>query len=129
MMASMVRQLANFDFINVLENNFTGPIPPDMCKIGTMRELLILQNNFTGEIPESYANCTIMDRLRVCKNFSLSGVILAEIWGLPKLKIIDVAMNGLEGTIISYIERAKSLGEINVANNRRGVKKKKMAGG
>ncbi|CAN4122447.1 unnamed protein product [Withania somnifera] len=91
---------ANFDFIDVSGNNFTGPIPPDMCKEGTMRGLLILENSFT-----------------VSKN-SLSGVIPAAIWGLPKLQIIDVAMNGFEGSISPDIGRAKSLGEINVANNR-----------
>ncbi|MCE7766706.1 hypothetical protein GQL56_29185, partial [Pseudomonas putida] len=72
-----------------------------------MRGLLILENHFTGEIPESYANCTTLERFRVSKNL-LSGVIPAGIWGLPKLQIIDVAMNNFEGFITSDIGNAKS---------------------
>ncbi|KAK4402162.1 Receptor-like protein kinase [Sesamum angolense] len=53
---------AEFIFIDVSENFLSGPIPPDMCKKGTMWKLLMLQNNFTGEIPGSYANCTTLIR-------------------------------------------------------------------
>ncbi|KAF7115075.1 hypothetical protein RHSIM_RhsimUnG0068600 [Rhododendron simsii] len=86
---------AEFDYIDVSENFLTGPIPPEMCNRGTMKELLMLQNRFTGGIPASYGDCTSLTRFRVSNN-SLSGVIPRGVWGLPNVRLIDIAFNQFE---------------------------------
>ncbi|KAF3654088.1 hypothetical protein FXO38_15310 [Capsicum annuum] len=43
---------------------------------------------------------------------------IERIWGLPKLEIINVVINEFGGSITYNIGRAKTLGEIYVANNR-----------
>ncbi|KAK4743826.1 hypothetical protein SAY87_010138 [Trapa incisa] len=75
-----------------------------------MTKLLMLQNGFTGEIPAT------LTRFRASKN-SLSGSVPAEIWGLPALNIIDLAMNSLEGPITANIANARSLVLLFVSNN------------
>uniref|UniRef100_A0A7N2M7X1 Leucine-rich repeat-containing N-terminal plant-type domain-containing protein n=1 Tax=Quercus lobata TaxID=97700 RepID=A0A7N2M7X1_QUELO len=108
---------AKTNFIDVSLNFFTGPIPPDMCKQGTLRGLLLLQNNLTGEIPASYANCSTLLRFRVNNN-SLSGKVPIGIWGLPKVNIIDISLNDIEGPITSDIKNAKSLTYLFAGKNR-----------
>ncbi|KAL6184476.1 hypothetical protein ACLB2K_045877 [Fragaria x ananassa] len=105
------------NFIDVSENFLTGTIPPDMCKKGTMTQLLMLQNKLTGDIPANYAKCTTLTRFRVNNN-SLSGVVPAGLWGLPNVTIIDLTSNQFEGPITSDIGNAKKLAQFLVSYNR-----------
>ncbi|KAI7730953.1 hypothetical protein M8C21_002540 [Ambrosia artemisiifolia] len=88
-----------------------------MCNNQKMTMLLMLQNNFTGPIPPTYATCQTLSRFRVSNN-QLSGVVPSALWGLPALEIIDIANNDLEGSITSDIQTAKTLGQIFAAHNR-----------
>ncbi|KAI3883630.1 hypothetical protein MKX03_016312 [Papaver bracteatum] len=97
--------------------DFSGPIPPNMCKNGKMTALLILENNFTGGIPDTYASCTSMNRFRVSNN-SLTGVIPAGFWGLPNLDFLDLAMNQFQGPVTHDIGNAKLLTQLILKNNR-----------
>ncbi|KAI8570870.1 hypothetical protein RHMOL_Rhmol01G0071400 [Rhododendron molle] len=90
---------AEFDYIDVSDNFLTGPIPPEMCNRGTMKQLLMLQNRFTGGIPASYGDCTSLTRFRVSNN-SLSGVVPRGFWGLPNVRLIDIAFNQFEGPLL-----------------------------
>uniref|UniRef100_A0A0E0BVL5 non-specific serine/threonine protein kinase n=1 Tax=Oryza glumipatula TaxID=40148 RepID=A0A0E0BVL5_9ORYZ len=115
--ASSRSSWAEFNFIDVSTNALSGPIPPYMCKRGTMTRLLMLENNFSGEIPATYANCTTLVRFRVNKN-SMSGDVPDGLWALPNVNIIDLAGNQFTGGIGDGIGRAASLSSLDLAGNR-----------
>ncbi|CAA6663005.1 unnamed protein product [Spirodela intermedia] len=112
----VARQLGRFRLHRRLHQLLNGPIPPDMCKKGTMKRLLMLENRFTGEIPAAYGNCTSLLRFRVSENL-LSGEVPAGIWSLPKVNIIDLSMNNLSGPVGSGIGKAEALSQLFISHN------------
>lgn len=57
-------------------NNFTGPLPPDMFQAKSGFEELYLQNNnFSGEIPEGLGEMNKMSELLLYGNPELTGDI------------------------------------------------------
>ena len=102
--------------IDVSEDQFTGPLPKDMCKGGNLELLLLLNNSFTGDLRESYGDCKNLLRFRVNIN-NLKGKVPKGIWGLPRVNIIDLSFNKFVGEIGPEIRNAKNISQLYINNN------------
>ncbi|KAF8037485.1 hypothetical protein BT93_B0395 [Corymbia citriodora subsp. variegata] len=103
---------ADFNYIDVSDNSLTGSISSDMCKNGKMTYLLLLDNKLTGTISVAYVNYSSFVRVHLCNNL-ITSAVLAGIWGLLNLIIIDHVANQLKGSIKSDI-RSRIWGLLNL---------------
>ncbi|XP_074270244.1 receptor-like protein EIX1 [Silene latifolia] len=108
--------------ITALLNNFiSGPLPESLCQIMPNLEYLDLDNNqISGPIPDSWCQLTSLVALYI-QNNSLKGVI-PNCWGLgqrmPKLEILVLSNNQIEGPIPDSLCRIPSLVLLDIGKNR-----------
>ncbi|XP_078440505.1 receptor-like protein 39 [Wolffia australiana] len=120
---SKIRYLTKLVWLQLFQNNFysvstnllSGPIPPQMCKNSAMTRLFMLENRFSGEIPVSYGFCESLIRFRVSKNL-LSVEIPLRIWALPRVNIINLAMNNFSEKSEKGLGR-KALSQLSISGN------------
>lgn len=96
--------------LDLSQNDFTGPIPIDLCKqVPYITSLVLSRNGFSGSIPYTLEDCQYLRTLNLDHN-KLSGQLPGGIGGLPKLAELDVSSNLLTGSIPpSYVNRSSSL--------------------
>lgn len=103
--------------LDLSSNQFSGPIPSNICKVlPYLTSLDLSSNSFSGEIPSSIANCTFLNVLKLDNN-RLTGQIPLAIGTLNRLKEFSVANNLLSGQIPSFGNNTKFPAE-NYGNNR-----------
>ncbi|CAN1844607.1 Receptor-like protein kinase HSL1 [Linum perenne] len=102
--------------LDVSYNSFSGGIPENLCEKGLLDELILINNSFAGEIPESLGKCRSLGRVRL-KNNQLSGSVPDEMWGLPRVYLLELDGNSLSGQISGKISSANNLSVLLISNN------------
>ncbi len=126
--------------LNLLENNLTGVIPPEIGQLQNLTTLKLLNNNLTGVIPSQFGqlqNLVILDlrhnrftdsippaiglmnslqHLRLGDNL-LTGEIPFEIYQSNSLLSLTLFDNQLSGEIPSEIEQLANLKDLHLSRN------------
>ncbi|CAN6445290.1 unnamed protein product [Victoria cruziana] len=100
------RQLSGIRGIFLSNNHFSGTIPADYFSgMGWLRKVWLSGNNFSGQIPTSLASSPRLRQVRLDQN-NFSGEI--PDFRQPRLLIVDVADNRLEGEIPASLKNMSS---------------------
>jgi len=98
--------------LNLVGNNLSGPLPPEIGNLINLIDLRLYDNNLTGNIPPEIGNLINLERVYLGDNSNLTGVIPPEIGNLTKLTFINFQKSGLTGNFPSTIENLVNLEEI-----------------
>jgi hypothetical protein len=91
--------------LDLSNNNFSGPIPPDISRqMPFLMSLNLSYNSFSGEIPLNISELTYLNVLNLEHN-QLSGQIPWQFDLLTRLTTFSVADNLLSGTIPSMLRK------------------------
>ena len=102
--------------LELQENNLTGPIPPELGRLSSLRKLYLYSNNLTGSIPRELGALTNLDRLWVAHN-NLTGSIPPELGSLTNLTGLWAAFNNLTGPLPSSMTNLGPLDHLHLENN------------
>ncbi|GMN57537.1 hypothetical protein TIFTF001_026638 [Ficus carica] len=107
----------NIIVLNMRDNQFSGPIPPDIGEVMPfLLDLDLSGNSLGGTIPLSIGNLTRLTSLVISGN-QLSGEI-PDFWdSLSVLNILDISNNSLSGTIPLTMGSLSFLGYLVLSNN------------
>ncbi len=97
-------------------NGLTGPIPPELGNLTSLRELNLPGNTLTGRIPPELGNLIRLTRLSLSAN-DLTGRIPPELGNLTSLRELDLSSNDLTGPIPPELGNLTSLRELNLPGN------------
>ena len=101
--------LTNLGSFKLSNNNFTGYLPPDVCKGGALPHFNVENNNFVGPIPRSLKNCTSLVWAILEKNHII-GNISQDFRVYPHLTYIDLSYNQWKSLLIGQtVETWRSL--------------------
>ena len=92
-------------------NNLSGPIPPELGDLDSLRHLDLARNRLTGEIPPELGGLRSLAHLDLGSN-PLTGPIPPEIGELGSLKVLLLYDNPLTGPIPPEIGRLSNLEEL-----------------
>ena len=84
--------------IALSNNNLSGPLPPELGSMSTLRHLFLDRNDLTGSIPPELGNLANLIQLDLTNN-SLSGQIPRELSFLGTLAWLSLTQNQLSGEI------------------------------
>ncbi|KAK9162121.1 hypothetical protein Syun_003023 [Stephania yunnanensis] len=115
---SQLDGLVGIRSLNLSQNKFTGFLPSKLGKNLALEELQFSKNYFTGPIPEelirSYQNLTLID---LSVN-GLNGSIPNTIGRLSKLKTLLISSNALSGAIPEGLSSIQTLSWLSANQNR-----------
>ena len=94
----------------------TGPIPPELGDLTSLRNLNLGGNGLTGPIPPELGNLTSLRDLRLDGN-RLTGPIPPELGDLTSLRNLNLGGNGLAGPIPPELGNLTSLRDLNLDRN------------
>ena len=97
-------------------NNLTGPIPPEMGDVASLKWLFLGENQLSGSIPSELGNLADLGTLSLGAN-RLSGPIPSELGKLTNLTGLYLGDNQLSGTIPPEIGRMSNLGALHLRDN------------
>jgi hypothetical protein len=80
------------------KNNLSGPIPPEIGNLASLKTLVIFYNELTGPIPREVGVLSNLTEL-LLNNNQLSGPIPPEIGNLVRLRSLALYNNQLSGSI------------------------------
>ncbi|KAL7145408.1 hypothetical protein ABFS83_07G081600 [Erythranthe nasuta] len=109
-MPKNITQWKNLVYLNLIDNNLSGPIPSELRFVEKLEALGLSENKISGPIPQYIGNLTslIQLSLRFC---DFNGEIPESISQLVRLRLLNLGENNLTGIIpsglfnISTIER------------------------
>ncbi|CAI9116968.1 OLC1v1018269C1 [Oldenlandia corymbosa var. corymbosa] len=85
--------------LSLVADNLTGPIPPEMSKLTSLRIVYLSHNDFkgvlNGELVMKMAELEVFD----CYDNSLTGLLPTEFVKLPKLRTLNLGGNFFYGSI------------------------------
>nr|KAJ0218264.1 hypothetical protein LSAT_V11C300125340 [Lactuca sativa] len=110
---SLLHNLTHFD---LYENNFFGPIPPEIRLLSKLVFLDFSVNQFSGSIPSSLGHLTSLNFLYLSRN-QLSGPIPTEIGNLKSLTDFAMSYNQLNNSIPSSLANLSNLQGLYLAVN------------
>nr|GMD22197.1 MDIS1-interacting receptor like kinase 2-like [Ipomoea batatas] len=85
--------LNRLEYLNLTENEFSGPLSPNFTKLSNLKDLRLGINHFSGSIPH-------------------------HIGSLPALRVLELHNNSFQGMIPSSIGKLKGLQHLNLEKNR-----------
>ena len=98
------------------KHGLSGPIPPELGNLTSLRELRLGHNDLTGPIPPELGNLASLRELRLGPN-ELTGPIPAELGDLPNLTDLALDDNNLSGPIPPELGNLTSLRELRLGHN------------
>ncbi|CAM0874676.1 unnamed protein product [Alopecurus aequalis] len=108
--------LGNLTFLKHLflpTNRFTGEIPSSLGQLHRLQNLYLSNNTLQGRIP-SLANCSNLKALWLDRN-KLVEQIPTDL--PPSLRMLQLSVNNLTGTIPAFLANITALNQFNVAFN------------
>ncbi|KAF0894895.1 hypothetical protein E2562_004898 [Oryza meyeriana var. granulata] len=110
-------RLPGLHSINLMRNNFSGPLPASLATMRSLRALYLSQNAFTGPVPgDVFASMSWLKKLYLDNN-DFSGVLPADaIAAAPRLLELHLDHNRIEGPVPSKLPATLRL--FNVSYNR-----------
>ncbi|NOS94632.1 MAG: hypothetical protein HOP30_22195, partial [Cyclobacteriaceae bacterium] len=111
--------VANGDITKIIlpQRNMIGIIP---AKLGDLKALTVLDLNtnpgITGSMPASLWTITTLQELKLY-SCNISGSIAPELFNLPNLKILNLNVNKLSGTLPSNMGSAIALTSLGISSN------------
>jgi len=98
-----VMSWTNLQALSVESNSLTGPLPPSIGFLTSLKIAGFNQNKFNSSLPESLSNCTDLNSFRASDN-SLEGTIPESLGRLTALTFFSVSNNNaLAGPIPSSL--------------------------
>ncbi|KAI4347917.1 hypothetical protein L6164_008690 [Bauhinia variegata] len=116
LLSSWTGKLTNLSYLNLGENQLSGPIPKEIWKLSNLTRLLLHSNNFFGSIPEEIGTLTNLIELDLSTN-SFSGRIPSTIGKLSKLDALYLHFNNLFGSIPNEVGNLTSLSTLRLWSN------------
>ncbi|XP_040384893.1 pollen receptor-like kinase 6 [Oryza brachyantha] len=109
-------RLPGLHSINLMRNNFSGPLPASLATVRSLRALYLSSNAFTGPVPgEVFHTMSWLKKLYLDNN-DFSGVLPADaIAGAPRLLELHLDHNRIEGPVPSKLPA--TLRRFNVSYN------------
>ena len=102
--------------LNLGYNGLTGPIPPELGNLTSLGRLNLGNNGLTGPIPPELGNLTRLGGLRLHSNY-LTGPIPPEFGDLTRLRELNLGYNGLTGPIPPELGHLTRLTELELQGN------------
>ncbi len=95
--------------LEIIGNNLTGPLPPEITLMTGLNELKIYANTgMSGPIPTNIGNLTLLTELRLSDN-SHNGTIPSSVGSLINLNSLSFSNNQITGVIPSTINNLNQL--------------------
>lgn len=116
---SISPSIANLTFLRsllLMENSFTGLIPPTITQLHRLQHLNLSHNSLQGEIPRNLSYCQNLEIFSVMDN-SLVGNIPAQLGSLPKLSVLGLSHNNLTGGIPPSLANISTLAFVSAMSN------------
>ncbi|MCF8359350.1 MAG: gliding motility-associated C-terminal domain-containing protein [Prolixibacteraceae bacterium] len=98
----------NVTRIELLFNNLTGTIPPEIGNLNSLSHLIIDNNNLSGEIPPEIGSLQALEILKLNDN-RLTGPLPNSLYDLHNLKELNLTNNLLNGTISTRLGELTNL--------------------
>ncbi|KAL7122427.1 hypothetical protein ACP275_01G045300 [Erythranthe tilingii] len=87
---------------SIVNNNFAGPFPSGVNKLGKLRSLYFANNSFSGEIPEdSFSGMKALRKVVMSDNSFMGNIPLSMV-ELPRLVDLRLQRNRFGGTIPDF---------------------------
>ena len=102
--------------LNLLANNMSGHIPPELENLSELQQLALGGNRLTGTIPPELGNLSNLEILEIGAN-RLTGTIPSELSRLSKLNELRVYRNQLTGELPSELTQLGNLDTLYFHNN------------
>ncbi|XP_008794105.2 receptor-like protein kinase 5 [Phoenix dactylifera] len=140
--ADIYRMSSRLSDLRLSGNNFTGNIPPSICRLPAIRSLLLDNNLFNRSFPAELGNLSALETLTLAYNpftparipsefgkmaklsylwmtkMNLFGEIPESLGNLVELEHLDLAWNSLNGTIPGWIWKLEKLKELYLFANK-----------
>ena len=110
--------LPNLVVLSLGDNDLTGPIPPELGNLANLETLELSSNDLTGEIPPELGNLSNLITWFIGGN-QLTGPIPPELAGFSSLVIWVLSGNELEGELPSSITELSKLQLVEFSDNAR----------
>ncbi len=113
--------LASLKYLRLDNNGLTGPLPPELGNLTSLTELWLYNNGLTGSIPPELGNLANLEVLTLQTN-PLTGAIPPEFGKLANLKTLSLdyftdVNGGLTGTIPRELGNLANLEELRLGGN------------
>ncbi|KAM3754644.1 hypothetical protein ACB098_03G181700 [Castanea mollissima] len=100
------------------KNNFTGSIPPMICKVHTLEVLDVSNNQLTGQIPQCLLNLSSSLVVLAMRNNHFQGNLPETFINGCSLRTLDLNHNRIEGKIPRSLVKCQMLEVLNLGNNK-----------
>ncbi|XP_012829143.1 PREDICTED: probable LRR receptor-like serine/threonine-protein kinase At3g47570 [Erythranthe guttata] len=111
-----ISQWKNLVYLNLIDNNLTGPIPPGIRFLEKLEALGLGDNKISGAIPQYVGNLTSLRQLSL-RSCDLNGEIPESLGQLQKLRLLNLGDNNLTGTIPPSFFNISTIRSIAINNN------------
>ncbi|KAL3638684.1 hypothetical protein CASFOL_016591 [Castilleja foliolosa] len=102
--------------INLRFNRLSGRVPNDICSFtSNLKRIYLRGNQIEGEIPASIHSCRELEELNLAENH-FNGYIPTGIWSLPKLRILYLYSNQLQG-FPADVGNVEGIEEVHINDN------------
>lgn len=103
--------------LNLIANNLSGSIPPQVVNLPNLKQLFLSENNLTGTIPTQLGSLSALTRLEMYSN-NLTGPIPDSLGSLSNLDTLTLFSNQLEGPIPASLGQLSKLEVLSLHKNR-----------
>ncbi|MXX56432.1 MAG: hypothetical protein F4Z44_11755 [Gemmatimonadetes bacterium] len=108
--------LASLENLGLHDNEFAGPIPPELGSLASLRQLYLTNNEFSGPIPSDLGRLSNLTQLWLGEN-DLSGPVPSELGNLTQLRGLVLYGNELSGPIPPELGNLTRLDRLMLSTN------------